>query len=215
MKKLLCAFAFALASIGGSSEAATVKWLIQFGGTTASTANEVHGTLEVLLDTSDVRVEISDLEFDIVQWFVTDFTLTIGSQKYEASAHRLSPYPGAYAQEVYDRQSDFTHPRHLAGMDLDLEGGATFDWRISSQVGLGGDELFQNGDPYTVISPIGTLADYDGVTGGISYLPNGSGTRNIISWTEMHPIPLPASLPLLLASVAGLGYLARRKKKQD
>ncbi|HLS18474.1 MAG TPA: VPLPA-CTERM sorting domain-containing protein, partial [Paracoccaceae bacterium] len=49
----------------------------------------------------------------------------------------------------------------------------------------------------------------------LTWLQASNGGQNLVTAVAVSPIPLPAAGPMLIFSLAGLGYLARRRKQAE
>ncbi|WP_282059241.1 VPLPA-CTERM sorting domain-containing protein [Roseobacter litoralis] len=73
------------------------------------------------------------------------------------------------------------------------------------------DTLFINGTEYTFAAALGV--DFGG-TDSVEFLYGGtSASQFYVGGVEASIVPVPAALPLLLAGIGGLGFMARRKRK--
>jgi hypothetical protein len=111
-----------------------------------------------------------------------------------------------YAHSTVDRSNDVT-------FDYDGNPGAPFTWVTSVALNSGRDPLTQGsltgggivvaaGDLMTL-----TLAKTSGIYGSLT------GLNWAIEFTASAVTPIPAALPLFVSALAGLGFLARRRRQ--
>jgi len=128
----------ALVAFPGFTCAETIEWSFDFERNPSSgIPNEdpapiVSGRLNVRFDSTNIWVQpvVRD-DLTMVGWFVSDFTLILNGVEYRPAATRLPPYVGGILQM---QVSDAGEARDRFSVDLDLEGGGTFD---TSVLGLG------------------------------------------------------------------------------
>lgn len=108
--------------------------------------------------------------------------------------------------------------------------------RLSGQVSVtsGEDFVIRSDDGYSIVIGDAAMIENDGLQGPSNTSHTYTGTSGIqnfeMIWFDsqrteaalkvdgldfVQPVPLPAGLPLLLAGIGGLGFLARRKRNSN
>ena len=176
---------------GTSHTTAVIANPAGFGGAPVLDPGEVT-TIRVDLDAATQRF------FSFLSMVIPSNDTFIGNDN--AQAYELFDALGAFV---------FTGPIEVFASDA-WDGGTELD------DGNGAAFAPPTGSPATeTTDPVSGLADLDFLIGR-PQAPGGtvqsaSGLLASIRITEVAPVPLPAGLPLLLAGLAGLGLLRRRK----
>ena len=217
MNKLICALAVALASVAGSAGASTYTFDIQIdltsdGRVYSTTTNEwweawlnVAPTSVVSGDTLNFSIGfvgnkglmLSDIAGDNTELskLTLGFTGSTFSDNAFASSHEYIAYSGNLLDTSYAAGTSGAGGNAVPLFHRnDLTDSSFTYWGVNFAVDLG------VGDPIGTDSALLTRIEWS------------SSAQKVAIVDLPSPIPLPASLPLMLAGLAGLGWIGRRKK---
>jgi hypothetical protein len=199
-----------LALSSAQIQASIITWNFEFEPATPINPNSIQeGSLELIFESTNIRSIINGSYFDIEQWWISDFNLSLNGYNYNAGPPRNpGTYPGVLSQEFYDSGA-INHPLHILNLDLDLENGGVFYLSIKSNLGYGDIPIFSNGDVHSLAEPLGELSPQFVSTLIQGTLPNGdSFNGDVSSWT----VPEPSVIALMGIGLVGLGFAQRHKK---
>lgn len=240
LKKIICALAVALASIGGSAEAATYN----FEATITNVFDYSHGgsissdyffTTTGVTPVSEIKVNFSvDLSkspisqissglsvqgsYDRVHLSYSQFSVTIGSETYlglpstvEYDSIRITNGITDGTKDQQDAFEVISSSQKWLSPDLQqaLLGLHLYDF----------DESFWNSTSFPSLDTLNALANVNGLFRIRLNTPNNAISTyvelrgTVSSIREIPPIPLPATLPLMFAGLAGLGWIGKRRKR--
>ncbi|MEE9328904.1 MAG: VPLPA-CTERM sorting domain-containing protein [Parvularculaceae bacterium] len=142
---------------------------------------------------------------------------------YTENGVSFDPVQGAY--DIFTNGSIIFNARDSAGLvviDITFSGG-TFDllsFDIMNLTNVGAFTLTSNlGDSFAIPAAIGMVnfaTTFIGVT-TLTLTQNFGGSLQLDNFTinsvNGSPVPLPAALPLMIAGIAGLGAMTRRRRK--
>ena len=148
---------------------------------------------------------------------------TAGADIYVASPYAYNPSVGA--------SGGFCGLTTVSGYDCSVDTTITFNDAVSdvnfqaTAFGAGDSAVASIFSGTTLLASIAIVAngiiDFTGYSGVTSLFldDTGSTARGVVygainfDGDQVSPVPLPASLPLLLAALGGAGVMSRRKKK--